>query len=150
MLPSVSTRRGCSPSLRAVLAPGEAKDVSSFLGLSRVQEILFVWVYASVSEEVLARGLLQSLLRPLARVRLPIGGGRHLSFPVVLSAAFFGCMHVVLSDVLGSAVVAVIVLTTLLGLVAGYYRERTGGLVPAIIVHSLFNIGGSLPNWLLG
>jgi membrane protease YdiL (CAAX protease family) len=43
----------------------------------------------------------------------------------------------------------VIVLTTLLGLVAGYYREKTGSLIPAIIIHALFNVGGMLPMWLL-
>jgi membrane protease YdiL (CAAX protease family) len=37
----------------------------------------------------------------------------------------------------------------LLGIVAGYNREKTGSLIPAIIIHALFNIGGMLPMWLL-
>ncbi len=32
----------------------------------------------------------------------------------------------------------------ILGLFAGYYRERSGSIIPAIIVHILFNIGGTL------
>jgi membrane protease YdiL (CAAX protease family) len=40
-----------------------------------------------------------------------------------------------------------IVLATFLGIVAAYYRESTGSLLPAILVHALFNIGGTLPLW---
>ena len=45
--------------------------------------------------------------------------------------------------------VPVILLAMLLGLVAARYRERTGSLLPAIIVHALFNIGGMLPLWVI-
>ena len=55
-------------------------------------------------------------------------------------------MHIVAIDKMGPPV---IVLTSLLGIVAGYYREKTGSLIPAIIIHALFNIGGMLPMWLL-
>jgi membrane protease YdiL (CAAX protease family) len=41
--------------------------------------------------------------------------------------------------------VPVILLAMLLGLVAARYRERTESLLPAIIVHALFNMGGMLP-----
>jgi membrane protease YdiL (CAAX protease family) len=66
--------------------------------------------------------------------------------PVLFSGLYFGLMHVVAINKLGPPV---IVLTTLLGLVAGYYREKTGSLIPAIIIHALFNIGGMLPMWVL-
>jgi membrane protease YdiL (CAAX protease family) len=68
---------------------------------------------------------------------------------VIISGLFFGAMHVVLIPFMGPAAFPLIVLAVFLGLVAGYYRERTGSLLPAIIVHSLFNIGGSLPIWLI-
>jgi membrane protease YdiL (CAAX protease family) len=38
-------------------------------------------------------------------------------------------------------------MATFLGLVAARYREKTGSLLPAIIVHALFNIGSMLPLW---
>jgi membrane protease YdiL (CAAX protease family) len=38
----------------------------------------------------------------------------------------------------------------ILGTVAGYYRDQTKSLVPAILIHALFNVGGSLRFWILG
>jgi membrane protease YdiL (CAAX protease family) len=124
-------------------------EIQEVVGLSKLQNIIFVWVYASVSEEIFTRGLLQSFLSPLRKYGIsPFNRGR-LSVPVLFSGLYFGGMHIVLIDRLGPAVVVTIVLTTFLGLVAGHYRERTGSLVPAIIIHALFNVGGMLPMWLL-
>jgi membrane protease YdiL (CAAX protease family) len=50
---------------------------------------------------------------------------------------------------MGLAAVPIILVVVFLGLVAARYRERTGSLLPAIIVHALFNIGGTLPLWVL-
>ena len=50
---------------------------------------------------------------------------------------------------MGAMTIAICVSAGLLGLVAGYYRQQTQSLLPAIIVHALFNIGGTLPGWLL-
>jgi len=36
------------------------------------------------------------------------------------------------------------------GVIAGYYREKTGSLVPAVIVHMKFNISGSFVDFLVG
>jgi len=49
-------------------------------------------------------------------------------------------MHVVLWPRLGPVALIPITLATLLGAVAGYYREATGGVLPVIIVHALFNM----------
>ena len=38
----------------------------------------------------------------------------------------------------------IVIFGTILGVIAGYYREKTNSLVPAIIVHLCFNIGASL------
>ena len=112
-------------------------------GLGKSQVVVFIWVYAGICEEVLTRGFLQSLLSGG-----PDGGSaRRLSMPVVVSALFFGAMHLVLLESMGLAAVPVIVLAVFLGLVAGRYRARTASLVPAIVVHALFNIGGTLPLW---
>ncbi|MCK5599585.1 CPBP family intramembrane metalloprotease [bacterium] len=35
-----------------------------------------------------------------------------------------------------------------MGLFAGYYREKTGSLIPAILIHISANIGGYLAGFL--
>jgi len=130
--------------LSAIAAPsGEA--VGGPIDLTKLQMILFVWVYASVSEETLTRGLLQTLLSRGAEAGAP--PSRRLTMPVLLSGLFFGSMHLVLVKSMGPAAVPVILLVVFLGLVAARYRERTGSLFPAVIVHTLFNIGGMFPLW---
>jgi membrane protease YdiL (CAAX protease family) len=115
--------------------------------LTKCQIVVFVWIYASICEELLTRGLLQTLLGGNSRVGA--GAPRKLSMPVIVSALFFGAMHLVLVKSMGFAAVPVIVVVVFLGLVAARYRERTGSLLPAIIVHALFNIGGTLPLWVI-
>jgi membrane protease YdiL (CAAX protease family) len=121
-------------------------DVKPGLGFAPLQTIIFVWIYASVAEEIFTRGLLQSFLSPLTRYGINLSGKLRLSLPVLFSGLYFGLMHIVAIDKMGPPV---ILLATLLGIVAGYYREKTESLIPAIIIHALFNIGGSLPMWIL-
>lgn len=116
------------------------------LGFSPLQSIAFVWIYASAAEEIFTRGLLQGYLSPLTGYGINLSKKLRLSLPVLFSGLYFGLMHVVAVGKMGPPV---IVLSTLLGLVAGYYREKTGSLIPAIIIHALFNVGGMLPMWLL-
>jgi membrane protease YdiL (CAAX protease family) len=116
-------------------------------GFTKLQVIVFVWVYASICEETLVRGLLQTLLSGNAQVGA--AAPRRLSMPVLVSGLFFGSMHIVLVKSMGPAAVPVILLAVFLGLVAARYREKTGSLLPAIIVHALFNIGGMLPLWVI-
>lgn len=134
--------------LLSLAAPEDSQSKSVVADLSKLQIVLFVWTYASICEEVLTRGLLQGLLDPLKSMGVPLGRTRKLSMPVIISALFFGAMHTVLIPRMGAAATFVIILTTLLGLVAGYYREKSGSLIPAIIIHALFNVGGSLPLWI--
>jgi membrane protease YdiL (CAAX protease family) len=133
-------------SVLGFIASRSGAPVKPGLGLSPIQSIIFVWIYASVSEEIFTRGLLQSFLSPLAHYGLNLSKNLRLSLPVLFSGLYFGLMHVVAINKMGPPV---IVLTTLLGLVAGYYREKTESLMPAIIIHALFNIGGMLPMWIL-
>lgn len=128
----------------ALASPG-GQHTSALGELTKAQIIVFVWVYASISEELLTRGLLQTLLSSSHSVEPP--ARRRLSLPVIVSALFFGAMHIVLVGSMGPRAVPVIVLAVCLGLVAGRYREHTGSLIPAIVVHGLFNIGGMLPLW---
>jgi membrane protease YdiL (CAAX protease family) len=112
---------------------------------SFVQTILLVWIYASLAEEVLARGLVQSFLAPLAERGLAVGKLR-LSVPVLAGAAFFGGMHLMLltMGIDPRTVLFIVAFTFVGGLVAGYYREQTDSLIPAVVAHSLLNVTGSI------
>jgi membrane protease YdiL (CAAX protease family) len=133
-------------SLLSMLAPEMGGSPEVLGARSELQVVLFVWIYASICEEVLTRGLLQTLV---SRGRAEIGQA-NFSMPVVLSGVFFGSMHLVLLDSMGPAAIVPIVLATMLGLLAARYRQITGSLIPAVIVHVLFNIGGMLPGWIAG
>jgi membrane protease YdiL (CAAX protease family) len=108
-----------------------------------LKTIISVIIVASICEEIFYRGLLQSLLEPLRRygfkfVRV------HISVPVIVCGVGFGLGHLCLLGSMSRVVVINIVLSsTLLGLIAGYYREKTGSLIPAVAVHMTFNIVGS-------
>jgi membrane protease YdiL (CAAX protease family) len=121
-------------------------EVKAGLGFNPLQTIIFVWIYASIAEEIFTRGLLQGYLSPLTRYGINLSKRLRLSLPVLFSGLYFGLMHIVAIDKMGPPV---ILLTTFLGIVAGYYREKTESLIPAIIIHALFNIGGTLPMWIL-
>jgi membrane protease YdiL (CAAX protease family) len=136
-------------SVMGYLASRLVEAVPELPEFSYLQDVVFVWVYASISEEIFTRGLLLGFLGDLKTYGIKLLGRWRLSVPVLFSAFYFGGMHIVRRDEMGSGVVSVIVLASLLGIVTGYYRERTGSLIPAIIIHALFNIGGMLPMWLL-
>lgn len=104
-------------------------------GLSKLQSIAFVWIYSSFCEEVLTRGFLQTLLdRFLGKARFKT--------TILLSGAFFGAMHLLAVHEMGPGVV---VFATYLGLIAAYYRQKTSSLLPAMLMHVLFNVCSNAP-----
>lgn len=112
---------------------------------SIIQLILTIWIWSSLCEEVLVRGLVQSFIQNLQHIK-------HiklfkLSIPVILSGLFFGSMHLSLINAgMGAWFITFTVFnTTVLGLVAAYYREKTESLIPAFWVHFLGNFVGSIP-----
>jgi len=42
-----------------------------------------------------------------------------------------------------TSVTIIVIFGTILGLIAGYQKEKTNSLIPAIIVHFCFNVGVS-------
>lgn len=118
----------------------------SFVNFTPLQAIIYIWIYSSICEEILVRGLLQTLLRD---IEAATPDPRWWTVPTVISAVFFGAMHSVLIPLLGSGAIPIILAATVLGFVSAHYRQATGSLVPAVIVHLLFNIGGSLPVWVI-
>jgi uncharacterized protein len=99
------------------------------------QIVLLFWVAASIQEELIFRGLLQSVVARVLCTRS--------SFPLaaILVAVLFGAIHAPMGLV-------TVLLAFLLGLVAGYLRAQSRSLLPAIIVHALFNIAGSIGSFI--
>ena len=115
-----------------------AKDSGPLAGLD-VGPVL-MWLYfaigAPIQEEWIFRGLLQTVATRVlangepATARAAIGGS-------VLAATVFGLVHLSISP--WTAVAAL-----LLGLLAGEARRRSNSVLPAMLIHSIFNIGGLL------
>ena len=111
-----------------------------------LSRILFIWIWSSVVEEILVRGLFQSWLGDLRRTVFRFRKA-DISLAVLLSGLVFAAMHLSLlfQGMSAMFVAGIFVHTLLLGLLAGYLREKTGSLYPAIYVHIIFNIVGSAP-----
>ncbi len=106
--------------------------------------IVSVWLLASVSEEVFFRGLLMGFLAPLSAWRARLLGAQ-VSIPVAVCALLFALGHLPLLPLFGTRLtVSIVISAVVLGLIAGYYRERTGSLVPAVATHVTFNIVGAI------
>jgi membrane protease YdiL (CAAX protease family) len=63
--------------------------------------------------------------------------GDSLSWAVTFTAALFCIVHL-------EAGLAVATGAIVLGLVAGELRRRSGSLLPAVIIHSLFNVADAV------
>jgi membrane protease YdiL (CAAX protease family) len=92
---------------------------------------LYFIVGASIQEEVIFRGLIQSMVERHCPALFSLRGVS-ISIAAAFTAVLFAAVHLEVS-----AVVAVGAL--ILGVVAGELRRRSGSLLPAIIVHALFN-----------
>ncbi|HHI03694.1 MAG TPA: CPBP family intramembrane metalloprotease [candidate division Zixibacteria bacterium] len=112
----------------------------SGLDKSILNFLITVALFASICEEIFYRGLIYSFLEPFKKHRFRFFKS-YISLPVTVCALMFGLGHLCL---LGSMsyviVISIVVSATLLGFIAGYYREKTGSLLPAIAAHITFNI----------
>jgi len=100
------------------------------LSISFVISILYFGIGAPIQEEVIFRGLMQSVL---ARSFVLHEVSAHTA-PLIV-AVLFGASHLVVGPV--TAVAAL-----LLGIAAGEFRLWSASLLPAVIVHALFNLCG--------
>ena len=107
---------------------------------SPIQVFLFIFIYASIAEELLFRGFLMNILQPLKSKGVTILR-RTISLPVIISAVAFGLAHLILITAGASSllILRVVVFTTVLGMVAGYYQEKYDNNIYAIIVHMAGN-----------
>ena len=110
------------------------------MNTSPFQVFLFIFIYASIAEELLFRGFLMNILQPLKTKGITILK-RTLSLPVIISAVAFGLAHLILitTGASGLLIFRVVVFTTVLGLIAGYYQEKYDNNAFAIIVHMAGN-----------
>jgi membrane protease YdiL (CAAX protease family) len=126
----------------SILVGPEGMEDEGFVPRNTAKLIISVWIIASSCEEIFYRGLLQGFLSPLRErgIRLI---RYQVSFPVIFAALTFGLGHFCLLSMLPPPLVLnIVICAAILGLVAGYHRERTGSLIPAILVHMTFNIVG--------
>ncbi len=129
--------------LRIIIDSPGGNDGEMMMPGGLLKPILSVWILASISEEIFFRGFLQSFFMPLKQYGLRLFKA-YLSAPVMICAVWFGLGHLGLLSIMSSDIVIAIVLNAIvLGLLAGYYREKTGSIIPAIVVHMIFNIVGS-------
>ncbi|MDA3813863.1 MAG: CPBP family intramembrane metalloprotease, partial [Candidatus Cloacimonetes bacterium] len=109
---------------------------------SLLKVIIVVWLWSSICEEIFNRGLIQSLLNIFKKYKFC-----KLSHSVRISGIIFGAMHFSVFKFSNSIffVLFIVFNTTTLGVLAAYYREKSESVYPAIFVHILGNVAGSLP-----
>jgi membrane protease YdiL (CAAX protease family) len=110
----------------------------SLAGLSMPlwKSILYFGLCAPVQEEIIFRGLIQTAVA--RSTPGDIGFQRiHVSNAALVVAVLFALIHL---EVAAFTAVAAFIL----GLLAGELRRRSGSLIPAIIVHLLFNAASFL------
>lgn len=100
------------------------------------QQYLYFALFAAIQEETIFRGLLQSTLaRRLAAIPESAGASGVVAMGCV--ALLFGGIHLVAGWVTA-------LFATVLSVIAGELRRRSGSLLPAMICHSLFNVAAIL------
>lgn len=111
-----------------------------------VDRILWIWILSSVSEEILFRGLFQSMLGSNSPQLIRIFGAP-ISTAVALSGLAFAAVHLSLlwEGMSPWFVSGIVVFTSIVGIYAALLRERSGSILPAIWAHIVFNIVGSIP-----
>src|SRR6266566_4560480 len=120
---------GLAVTLLSHLLPSKPPfDVS---GLAPWMIGLYFIIGSPIQEEIIFRGLIQSMLERRWMITFSVFGGS-LSGAVAFTAVLFGIIHL-------EAGVAVATGAITLGLVAGELRRRSGSLLPAIMVHAVFN-----------
>ena len=119
---------------------GSIEEHPLLSSMNVLQVFIFVFLYASIAEELLFRGVLLSFLEPLKKIGFNFFK-RKISLSVLISALAFGFGHLVLifTGVQAAFLIRVVVFTTILGIVAGYYQEKYDNNAYAIIVHMAGN-----------
>ena len=134
-----------------VLMNGKVTTHPFLTNHSALQIFLFVFLFASITEEILFRGFFQNSLKSLNKRGITILKCR-FSFPVIISAIMFGLAHLTLitAGVDYLFLIRIVLFTSILGIAAGYYQEKyENNTSYAIIVHMGGNLFGILSAFLL-
>jgi membrane protease YdiL (CAAX protease family) len=126
--------------LSRILPLGASADLGD---LKQWQVILFFWIAAPVQEETIFRGLIQCVVQARDPREFRVGvGDFKLPFAVLVSALLFAAVHIATVRLGSSLSEALFVVfgAFVLGILAGWLRWKSGSLLPAILVHLLFNM----------
>jgi len=102
------------------------------------RSLLLFGLCAPIQEEIIFRGLIQSVVARYWTGHVPFGLFS-ISQATLAVAVIFGLIHF---EVAAFTAVAALCL----GILAGELRSRSGSLAPAVIVHMLFNLASFLWN----
>jgi membrane protease YdiL (CAAX protease family) len=100
------------------------------------QIVLLFWIGASIQEEMIFRSLIQSVVGRTLGSNVALTWGP-LSAAAVIVAVLFAVIHIPMGMFTACAALVA-------GLLAGELRSRSGSILPAIIVHAMFNITGTI------
>ncbi len=131
--------------LRGIVRIFGIEEPSLFEGLAIWQVIVYFWVSAPIQEEIIFRGLIQTTLQRGIPAVVAIGRWR-LSIAALGSGIAFAMVHfgLVSAGASWGATIFVGASALLLGLLAGQLRWQTGSLLPAILIHAMFNVTSSV------
>ncbi|TFG27558.1 CPBP family intramembrane metalloprotease [Candidatus Thorarchaeota archaeon] len=102
---------------------------------------IVIVLLASIAEEMLFRGFLQNILDNTLLLALDFGWFT-ITGGAVVSAIFFGMIHVAPAKQMGSSVPVLVISAAILGLIAGVFLTFSGSMILPIIVHIEFNLVG--------
>lgn len=113
--------------------------------MSVFQQFVFIVILASLSEELLFRGFLQSFLNPFRSFGIPLLKTK-ITLPVIISGTLFGLMHFALIGTGASFnyVIQIVIFGILMGMLAGYFQEKHNNFIFAFIVHMTANLASLL------
>ncbi len=122
----------------------KGNGLSSIAGMNYLQFFLFVFIYASICEEFLFRGFFQNFLEPFKIYGFTITKNIRLSLPVIISGVLFGLAHLVLlfTNTDSTIILRTVIMTMIIGIIAGYFQEKHQNILPAIAVHMTANLPG--------
>lgn len=115
----------------------------AFKTMSPLQILIFIFFYASIAEEFLFRGFLLNFISNSNIIMFRILR-RVITLPVIICALMFGAGHLVLLST-GAGLdfmIRILITTTILGFLAGYFQEKYRNFFLALIVHMTGNLPG--------
>jgi len=98
-------------------------------------------IIAPVAEELMVRGYLQTSLAHLNNKGIRLFK-TYINLPVIISALLFGLAHL---GILARGanflfVFFTIIYSFFLGIISGFFKEKSGSIYPSIVIHSFANI----------